>query len=68
MEKTLLHSSKLAKPAGIFSSGVKVPAGEVIFVSGQVARDAAGETEVKSLVSPDLIIEIEAIAVLPHER
>jgi 2-iminobutanoate/2-iminopropanoate deaminase len=130
MEKRLLQSSKLAKPAGIFSSGVKVPAGHLIFVSGQVARNAAGETvgkgdiraqtrqtlenvkavleaagatmddivkvtvfvtdvshlqaihevraeyfrrdypastlvEVKSLVSPELMIEIEAIAVTP---
>ena len=128
MEKTLLHSAKLAKPTGIFSAGIKVPAGQLIFVSGQVARNAAGETvgkgdirtqtrqvlenikavlevasatlddivkvtvfvtdvshlqaiheiradyfrgdypastlvEVKSLVSPDLMIEIEAIAV-----
>jgi 2-iminobutanoate/2-iminopropanoate deaminase len=44
MEKRLLQSAKLAKPAGIFSSGVKVPAGQLIFVSGQVARNAAGET------------------------
>jgi 2-iminobutanoate/2-iminopropanoate deaminase len=44
MEKVLLQSSKLAKPAGIFSSGVKVPVGNLIFVSGQVARNAAGET------------------------
>jgi 2-iminobutanoate/2-iminopropanoate deaminase len=130
MEKVLLRSAKLAKPAGIFSSGVKVPAGHLIFVSGQVARNAAGETvgqgdiraqtrqalenvkavleaagatmddivkvsvfvtdvghltaihevraeyftrdypastlvEVKSLVSPELMIEIEAIAVTP---
>jgi 2-iminobutanoate/2-iminopropanoate deaminase len=43
MEKTILHSSKLPTPAGIFSSGVKVPAGQLIFVSGQVARNAAGE-------------------------
>jgi reactive intermediate/imine deaminase len=128
MPKTILHSPKLARPAGIFSSGVKVPAGQLIFVSGQVARNAAGETvgkgeiraqtrqalenvkavleaagatlddivkvtvfvtdvshvaaihevraeyfrrdypastlvEVKSLVSPDLMIEIDAIAV-----
>jgi 2-iminobutanoate/2-iminopropanoate deaminase len=128
MQKTIIQSSRLAKPAGIFSSGVKVPAGQLIFVSGQVARNATGETigrgdiraqtqqtlenvkavleaagatmdeivkvtvfvtdvshlaaihevraeyftrdypastlvEVKSLVSPDLMIEIEAIAV-----
>jgi reactive intermediate/imine deaminase len=128
MQKTVVRSDKLAKPAGIFSPGVKVPAGELIFVSGQVARNAAGETvgrgdiraqtrqalenvkavleaagatiddivkvtvfvtdvrhlaaihevraeyfrqdypastlvEVKSLVSPELLIEIEAIAV-----
>jgi 2-iminobutanoate/2-iminopropanoate deaminase len=130
MEKRLLQSAKLAKPAGIFSSGVKVPAGQLVFVSGQVSRNAAGATvgkgdiraqtrqalenvkavleaadatmedivkvtvfvtdvshltaihevraeyfkrdypastlvEVKSLVSPDLMIEIEAIAVTP---
>jgi 2-iminobutanoate/2-iminopropanoate deaminase len=44
MPKTILHSAKLARPAGIFSSGVKVPAGQLVFVSGQVARNAAGET------------------------
>jgi reactive intermediate/imine deaminase len=44
MQKTVVRSDKLAKPAGIFSPGVKVPAGELIFVSGQVARNAAGET------------------------
>lgn len=44
LEKTLLQSPKLAKPPEIFSSGVKVPAGQLIFVSGQVARNAVGET------------------------
>jgi reactive intermediate/imine deaminase len=44
MQKTIVCSDKLAKPAGIFSPGVKVPAGQLIFVSGQVARNAAGET------------------------
>ena len=43
MDKTVLQSQKLAKPAGIFSPGVKVGAGNLIFVSGQVARNAAGE-------------------------
>jgi reactive intermediate/imine deaminase len=43
MDKTVLQSPKLAKPAGIFSPGVKVGAGNLIFVSGQVARNAAGE-------------------------
>jgi enamine deaminase RidA (YjgF/YER057c/UK114 family) len=43
MAKTLLPNPNLAKPAGISSSGVKVPAGQLIFVSGQVARHAAGE-------------------------
>ena len=65
MGKTPPYCSKLAKPAGTFSSGVKVPAGDVNFVSGQVARDVAGETEVNSLVSPDLMLEIEAIIVTP---
>lgn len=43
MDKTVLQSPKLAKPVGIFSPGVKVGAGNLIFVSGQVARNAAGE-------------------------
>ncbi len=44
MAKTILESPKLSKPAGIFSSGVKVPAGQLVFVSGQVSRNAQGET------------------------
>jgi 2-iminobutanoate/2-iminopropanoate deaminase len=44
MQKTIVRSDKLAKPAGVFSAGVKVSAGQLIFVSGQVARNAAGET------------------------
>ena len=43
MDKTVLQSRKLAKPSGIFSPGIKVGAGNLIFVSGQVARNAAGE-------------------------
>ncbi len=131
MPKTILESSKLSKPSGIFSPGVKVPAGNLVFVSGQVSRNAQGETvgkgdikaqtrqtlenvkavleaagatmddvckvtvfvtnlaehfsqihevraqyfkkdypastlvEVKALANPDLLIEIEAIAVIP---
>jgi 2-iminobutanoate/2-iminopropanoate deaminase len=42
--KTILESPKLSKPSGVFSSGVKVPAGQLVFVSGQVARNAQGET------------------------
>jgi 2-iminobutanoate/2-iminopropanoate deaminase len=44
MQRTIVRSDKLAKPAGVFSAGVKVRAGQLIFVSGQVARNAAGET------------------------
>ncbi|MCH8919609.1 MAG: RidA family protein [Chloroflexi bacterium] len=44
MAKTILESPKLGKPAGIFSSGVSVPAGRMVFVSGQVSRNAQGET------------------------
>ena len=44
MAKTILTSPKLSKPAGIFSSGVAVPAGRMVFVSGQVSRNAQGET------------------------
>ena len=44
MAKTILESPKLSKPSGVFSSGVKVPAGQMVFVSGQVSRNAQGET------------------------
>ena len=44
MAKTILTSDKLSPPAGIFSAGVSVPAGRMVFVSGQVARNAQGET------------------------
>jgi 2-iminobutanoate/2-iminopropanoate deaminase len=44
MQRTIVRSDKLAKPAWVFSAGVKVQAGQLIFVSGQVARNAAGET------------------------
>ena len=43
MPKTILQSPKLSRPSGIMSSGVKVPAGNMVFVSGQVARNAQGE-------------------------
>ena len=44
MAKTILESPKLSKPAGIFSAGVSVPSGRMVFVSGQVSRNADGET------------------------
>ena len=44
MAKKILESPKLSKPAGIFSSGVSVTAGRLVFVSGQVSRNAQGET------------------------
>ena len=43
MAKTILQSSKVATPRGIMSQGVSVPAGRLVFVSGQVARDADGQ-------------------------
>ena len=51
MPKTILENSKLSKPTGIFSAGVKVPAGQLVFVSGQVARNAQGETVGKGDIS-----------------
>ena len=44
MDKTILKSPKLSGPRGIMSQGVKVQAGNLVFVSGQVARNAEGET------------------------
>ena len=45
MGKTILESPEVARPAPgqIMSQGVKVPAGNLIFVSGQVARNSRGE-------------------------
>ena len=42
MTKTILQSNKVAVPGGIMSQGVAVPAGRMVFVSGQVARDPDG--------------------------
>jgi len=42
MPKTILKSAKVAPPGGIMSQGVEVPAGKMVFVSGQVARDLDG--------------------------
>ncbi|MDA1129152.1 MAG: RidA family protein [Chloroflexi bacterium] len=42
MAKKILQSAKVAAPGGIMSQGVAVPAGKMIFVSGQVARDLDG--------------------------
>jgi reactive intermediate/imine deaminase len=43
MDKTILESPGVMKPRGIMSQGVKVPAGDMVFVSGQVGRNAQGE-------------------------
>ena len=43
MAKTVLKSPTLITSAGIMSHGIKVPAGNMVFVSGQVARNAQGE-------------------------
>jgi len=42
MAKKILQSAKLAASAGIMSHGVEAPAGKMVFVSGQVARDLDG--------------------------
>ena len=42
MAKTILQSSKVSAPGGMMSQGVEVPAGKLVFVSGQVARDLDG--------------------------
>ena len=43
MAKTILQSPKVSSSRGIMPQGVKVPAGNLVFVSGQVARNAQGE-------------------------
>ena len=43
MEKIILQSPKISLSRGIMSHGVKVPAGNLVFVSGQVARNVHGE-------------------------
>ena len=44
MAKEVLVSSQLSTPTGIMSQGIKAPAGSMVFVSGQVARNSQGET------------------------
>jgi len=41
MDKVILSSNKISTPFGIFSSGVKI--GNLVFVSGQVAKNVKGE-------------------------
>ena len=41
MNKTILSTNRVAKPFGIFSQGVKV--GNLVFVSGQIAKNANDE-------------------------
>ena len=43
MSKTILQSDAVAVPGGIMSQGVAVPAGRMIFASGQVAREVDGQ-------------------------
>ena len=43
MSKTILQSDAVAVPRGIMSQGVAVPAGRMVFASGQVARGVDGE-------------------------
>ena len=43
MAKTVLVSPSLITPKGIMSHGIKTPAGNMVFVSGQVARNAQGD-------------------------
>lgn len=43
MPKTVLASPTLSTPNGIMSHGVSSPAGKMVFVSGQVSRNAQGE-------------------------
>ena len=43
MEKIILESPKISLSTGIMSHGVKVTAGHLVFVSGQVARNVHGE-------------------------
>jgi len=44
MAKTILGTSKVGKPAGIMSQGTKASGGHLIFASGQVSRNAQGQT------------------------
>ncbi len=44
MAKNVLESSKVSKPVGIMSQGVKAIGGHLIFASGQVSRDVNGNT------------------------
>ncbi len=44
MSKSVLESSKVSRPAGIMSQGIKATGGHLIFASGQVSRNVNGET------------------------
>ena len=42
MAKTVLVSPSLSTPNGIMPHGISPPAGKMVFVSGQVSRNAQG--------------------------
>ena len=39
MKKQVIETKKLPKPVGPYSQGIKIKAGSLLFLSGQVARD-----------------------------
>ena len=42
LQRTIINSSEAPQPLGAYSQGVRVKSGELLFVAGQVALDAAG--------------------------
>lgn len=67
MVKTILLSPKVSKPAGIMSQGVSVPAGNLVFVSGQVARDLDGQVVGKGDITAQTRKVLENMAAVLSE-
>ena len=42
LQRTIINSSEAPQPLGAYSQGVRVKCGELLFVAGEVALDAAG--------------------------
>lgn len=68
MKKQFIQPETLAKP-GVYTPVVTVHGGKTIYISGQVAQDAAGKLAstligVLALARAGLLVEIEAVAVV----
>lgn len=57
MKRNIISCDKVAKPSGPYSCGTRVSGADLIFVSGQVAEDANGNT----VGEGDIVVQTEQV-------